>query len=169
MLSTPVGGVAYAWSDQGLHRLAFIGSAPLQEAQTFLNLPPQPLSVQGDQSIKRAIQIYFQGDDGPMSEVPLILEGTEFQQLVWNTARKIPFGQTRFYGDVAAHLNRFNGARAVGMALNKNPIPLFVPCHRIISKNGALSGYVGGLERKRKLIAHESIPDVAEQTALPWL
>ena len=166
--STPVGGVAYAWSDQGLHRLAFVGDAPLREAQTFLNLSPQPLSLQGDQAIKDAVFHYFKGDPKALSEIPLVLEGSEFQMLVWRTACEIPFGQTRYYGDISARLNRFNGARAVGMALNKNPIPLFVPCHRIISKTGALSGYVGGLQRKRKLIAHESKSDVAEQTALPW-
>lgn len=82
--------------------------------------------------------------------------GTEFQILVWQEMLKIPYGQTITYGEIAAKIGKPKAARAVGMACNKNPINIIVPCHRVIGGNGKLTGYAGGLVKKQWLLAHES-------------
>ena len=93
---------------------------------------------------------------------PVEPEGTEFQQAVWEALRDIPYGQTRTYGQLAAavgkSLARSTSARAIGTALGKNPILIVVPCHRVVGADGTLTGYAGGLERKRALLALENAP-----------
>ena len=81
--------------------------------------------------------------------------GTEFQRDVWAALRTIPAGQTRTYGELAKQINRPAAVRAVGMTNGANPIGIVVPCHRVIGANGTLTGYAGGLERKRWLLEHE--------------
>lgn len=88
-------------------------------------------------------------------EVPLAPAGTPFQQEVWGALRAIPYGQTRGYGELAASVGRPGAARAVGLANGRNPISVIVPCHRVIGVSGALTGYGGGVERKRWLLDHE--------------
>ncbi|MFN0007504.1 MAG: methylated-DNA--[protein]-cysteine S-methyltransferase [Planctomycetota bacterium] len=87
-------------------------------------------------------------------DVHLDLRGTAFQRAVWDADRKIPYGQTRTYGDVARAIGRPSAARGVGGANGKNPVPLFVPCHRIVAKDG-IGGFTGGLRHKRKLLELE--------------
>ncbi|HEY7849281.1 MAG TPA: methylated-DNA--[protein]-cysteine S-methyltransferase, partial [Ktedonobacterales bacterium] len=82
--------------------------------------------------------------------------GTDWQKLVWRELTRIPFGETRSYGELAAHLGRPRAARAVGRANATNPLPLIVPCHRLIGANGALTGFGGGLDLKARLLAHEA-------------
>lgn len=89
-------------------------------------------------------------------DLPLAPEGTEFQQAVWNELQKIPFGETRSYGEVAKNIERPKASRAVGMANNRNPIPIFIPCHRVIGANGKLVGYAGGLDVKDRLLKLET-------------
>ncbi|MGB3212155.1 MAG: methylated-DNA--[protein]-cysteine S-methyltransferase [Desulforhopalus sp.] len=84
-------------------------------------------------------------------------KGTAFQQSVWRELRKIPFGQTACYGEIAARLGNKNASRAVGMANGKNPIPIIVPCHRVIGKDGSLTGFGGGLDVKKQLLTLENI------------
>jgi methylated-DNA-[protein]-cysteine S-methyltransferase len=84
-------------------------------------------------------------------------EGTDFEKKVWDFVRTIPYGKTMSYEEVAAGIGEPSGERSVGMALNHNPIPLFIPCHRVIGKNGLLVGYIGGLELKKKLLSLEKV------------
>ena len=89
--------------------------------------------------------------------VPLAPAGTPFQRLVWDALREIPYGTTATYGEIAARIGRPGAARAVGSANHHNPLSIFVPCHRVLGANGALTGYAGGLEAKRKLLAIEGV------------
>ena len=98
---------------------------------------------------------YFKGRRQKF-DVPLLLEGTDFQKTVWRQLQKIPFGQTASYGDVACAIDRPKAYRAVGNANNKNPVPLIIPCHRVIGSDGKLVGFGGGIWRKRWLLDHES-------------
>ena len=95
--------------------------------------------------------------DGKRTEfnIPIIPEGTEFQKQVWQALLKIPFGFTTSYGALAKQLQKPGGARAVGAALNKNPLSIIVPCHRVIGADGSLTGFAGGLRRKHWLLSHE--------------
>lgn len=88
-------------------------------------------------------------------DVELRLLGTEFQRRVWAALRTIPYGQTRSYGEVAAQIGSPGASRAVGLANGRNPISIIVPCHRVIGSTGGLTGYGGGLDRKRDLLALE--------------
>ena len=88
-------------------------------------------------------------------DIPLKLEGTEFQKAVWHALMKIPYGKTVSYLDIARAAGNPKAARAVGMANNKNKIPIVIPCHRVIGTNGSLTGYAGGLEIKKKLLELE--------------
>jgi methylated-DNA-[protein]-cysteine S-methyltransferase len=85
-------------------------------------------------------------------DLPLNLRGTTFQIDVWQALRAIPYGQTKTYGQIAAEIGRPKACRAVGMANNKNPLPIFIPCHRVIGADGSLTGYGGGLTIKQKLL-----------------
>ena len=84
-------------------------------------------------------------------------EGTSFQQRVWRTLRSLPYGRTTTYGRVARRIRRPSAARAVGLANGRNPIPIIVPCHRVIGADGSLTGYGGGLDRKAWLLQHEGV------------
>ena len=88
-------------------------------------------------------------------DLPMVLNGTPFQRTVWEALREIPYGQTVSYGELARRIGRPAASRAVGSANGKNPIGVIVPCHRVIGSTGGLTGYGGGLERKRHLLAHE--------------
>lgn len=88
-------------------------------------------------------------------DLPLALKGSEFQQKVWETIREIPFGKTRTYKEIAIKIGKPSAVRAVANAIAKNPILIIIPCHRIIGSNRSLTGYSGGIERKRSLLKHE--------------
>ena len=100
------------------------------------------------------LQEYFDGKRTHFT-FPLRLDGTDFQKAVWQELLRIPYGQTRTYSQIAAAIGNPNAARAVGQAVNRNPIWIAVPCHRVIGKSQALTGYAGGLELKQKLLALE--------------
>ncbi|RUS43298.1 methylated-DNA--[protein]-cysteine S-methyltransferase [Cohnella sp. AR92] len=87
--------------------------------------------------------------------VPIAFHGTPFQEAVWHALRDIPYGQTKSYSDIAQHIKKPAAVRAVGAAIGANPILITVPCHRVIGKNGALTGYRGGMEMKTKLLQLE--------------
>ncbi|CUX70694.1 Methylated-DNA--protein-cysteine methyltransferase [Clostridium sp. C105KSO15] len=90
-------------------------------------------------------------------DLPLKPEGTEFQKKVWNALLLIPYGETKSYKDIAVLIDNPKGCRAVGMANNRNPIPIIIPCHRVIGANGSLIGYGGGLDIKVKLLELERL------------
>ena len=99
---------------------------------------------------------YFDGQRKVFT-IPLLPEGSNFQKLVWSALQNIPFGSTWSYFDVAKKIDNINSVRAVGNANGKNPIPILIPCHRVIQKNGSIGGYSGGIEIKRWLLKHEGI------------
>lgn len=102
-----------------------------------------------------AMQAYFAGDIGAIGDLPVATGGTDFQRQVWAALRDIPPGQTCSYRDLAVRIGRPRAVRAVGMANGANPISIVVPCHRVIGSDGSLTGYGGGLPRKRWLLEHE--------------
>lgn len=97
---------------------------------------------------------YFSGERTVFT-VPLALKGTDFQKRIWQELLKIPYGETRTYGQIAASAGNPKASRAVGMANHKNPIMILIPCHRVIGSNGKLTGYAGGLEKKEFLLELE--------------
>ena len=106
---------------------------------------------------KTAVQLgeYFEGKLKKF-DIPLVLQGTGFQVKVWKALLKVPYGKTCSYGELAAKTGNPKASRAVGMANNRNPLVIIVPCHRVIGSNGSLTGYDGGLELKQKLLELES-------------
>ncbi|MFJ8941939.1 methylated-DNA--[protein]-cysteine S-methyltransferase [Streptomyces sp. NPDC102395] len=101
------------------------------------------------------LEAYFAGGLKEFT-LPLRLDGTPFQRGVWAELRKIPYGETRTYGDLAHALGAPTASRAVGLANGRNPVGIIVPCHRVVGADGSLTGYGGGLDRKRRLLSFES-------------
>jgi methylated-DNA-[protein]-cysteine S-methyltransferase len=107
--------------------------------------------------IKKAAEQLNEYFDGKLKvfDLPLVLHGTDFQVKVWKALQKIPYGKTSSYGEIAAIIGNPKASRAVGMANNRNPISIIVPCHRVIGHNGSLTGYAGGLKLKQQLLELE--------------
>jgi methylated-DNA-[protein]-cysteine S-methyltransferase len=114
--------------------------------------------------IRTAFERYFAGDRSALKDVPWTTGGTAFQQKVWHALATIPVGETWSYAQLAAAIGSPKAVRAVGLANGANPIPIVVPCHRVIGANGSLTGFGGGLDRKRWLLRHEgaAFNDAAE-------
>jgi len=110
-----------------------------------------PLAVRGP------LEAYFDGELGAIEPVVVETGGTEFQRSVWAALRGIPAGETLSYGALAAKIARPTAVRAVGLANGANPVGVVVPCHRVIGANASLTGYAGGVERKRWLLSHEGV------------
>jgi methylated-DNA-[protein]-cysteine S-methyltransferase len=106
--------------------------------------------------LSEVLRRYFAGDVAAIDHLPVAAVGTPFQREVWQALRAIPAGTTCSYGELAKRIGRPRAVRAVGMANGSNPIGIVVPCHRVIGANGLLTGYGGGMERKRWLLDHES-------------
>lgn len=104
----------------------------------------------------KQLKEYFEGNRVKF-DLPLDARGTEFQKKVWNELLSIPYGETKSYKDIAVAIGNEKACRAIGMANNKNPIPIIIPCHRVIGSNGKLVGYAGGLNVKEKLLNIEKI------------
>jgi methylated-DNA-[protein]-cysteine S-methyltransferase len=121
-------------------------------------------------NIVAALQAYFAGDCHAIDSIEAEARGTPFQQSVWQALRRIPSGTTCSYRDLAIAIGRPQAVRAVGAANGANPICIVVPCHRVIGANGDLTGYGGGLERKRWLLRHEKVPERfgEDQSNLPF-
>ena len=102
----------------------------------------------------RQLEEYFSGSRREF-DIPMDMGGTDFQKKCWQALMEIPYGETRSYSDIAMQVGSPKGVRAVGMANHVNPIPIIVPCHRVVGKNGSLTGYAGGLDMKTWLIEHE--------------
>ncbi len=107
------------------------------------------------ESIRTALEAYFDGKFSALIDLPTGSGGTAFQKQVWSQLRKIPVGETVSYGQLATALGRPGASRAVGLANGANPVAIVVPCHRVIGANGALTGFGGGLPRKQWLLEHE--------------
>ncbi|MCA9566767.1 MAG: methylated-DNA--[protein]-cysteine S-methyltransferase [Myxococcales bacterium] len=137
VVPTPVGPLTVT-GGEAVHTACFVDGTPTGG---------DPLGV------REALEAWMAGDDTLARRVPLDLEGTLFQKRVWEAVRAVPWGRTASYGAIADALGSV--ARAVGGANGANPAALFVPCHRVIGGDGSLTGYAGGIERKRWLLDHE--------------
>ena len=113
-----------------------------------------------------ALAAYFSGDLAAIDALPVATAGTEFQRAVWAALREIPCGTTISYAELARRIGRPSAVRAVGLANGANPVGVVVPCHRVVGSNGTLTGYGGGLDRKRWLLAHEGA--LREGRSLPF-
>jgi methylated-DNA-[protein]-cysteine S-methyltransferase len=117
-----------------------------------------PSGVVADESGKsegvKQLSEYFEGKRTRF-ELPLDIDGTPFQKSVWTELLRIPYGETRSYGDIAKALGKPAAARAVGMANHNNPVAIVIPCHRVVGQNGSLTGYAGGLHLKEQLLSIE--------------
>jgi methylated-DNA-[protein]-cysteine S-methyltransferase len=111
--------------------------------------------VRNPSGLTDAMKSYFAGELGSIDELPVRTAGTSFQREVWHALRQIPCGTTVSYGKLAERIGRPQAVRAVGLANGANPIGVVVPCHRVIGSDGSLTGYGGGIERKRWLLQHE--------------
>ena len=129
-----------------INRLPFL-KGELSAKQTEGDNTASPLLCEAIAQLNQ----YFSGERKDFN-LPLSLNGTEFQKKVWNALQKIPYGETDTYGGIAAKIGSPKASRAVGMSNNKNPIMIIVPCHRVIGANGSLTGYAGGLEMKKYLL-----------------
>lgn len=104
---------------------------------------------------KKQLDEYFKGNRENFN-IPMYLEGTDFQKSVWKALQDIPYGETKSYSEIAEYINNPKACRAVGLANNKNPISIIIPCHRVIGKSGKLVGYGGGLHIKERLLELET-------------
>lgn len=117
------------------------------------------LEPAGSQShLTVALRNYFAGELEAIDQLPVRTAGTLFQRSVWSALREIPRGSTESYSKLAQRIGRPNAVRAVGLANGSNPIGIVVPCHRVIGADGSLTGYGGGMDRKRWLLRHEQVP-----------
>ncbi|MER7951449.1 methylated-DNA--[protein]-cysteine S-methyltransferase [Streptomyces sp. NPDC096079] len=144
--------------DGVLSRVHMTGQRHRPPEETFGDPDPRPF----DEAI-RQLDAYFAGELTAF-DLPLNLIGTPFQLRVWEQLLRIPYGETRTYGELAEELGNPGASRAVGLANGKNPVSIIVPCHRVIGAGGGLTGYGGGLDRKQRLLAFES--GTAEPAAL---
>jgi methylated-DNA-[protein]-cysteine S-methyltransferase len=138
---TPIGPLELLTADGKLLALGF-GSTGMEG----------PL---GKSEAAERVRAYFAGDVHALEAIEVAPEGTPFQQRVWALLRTIPVGETRSYGEVARAIGHPSAVRAVARANAQNPVALVIPCHRVIGSDGKLTGYAGGLPRKRWLLAHE--------------
>ncbi|WP_049516214.1 methylated-DNA--[protein]-cysteine S-methyltransferase [Streptococcus parasanguinis] len=148
---SPMGLLSIIVSKEGLVELDFYD--PKEDA-------PDPFGALEQfhpyhEKVKEWLDHYFAGDPIPIS-FPLAPKGTAFQERVWQLLREIPYGETKTYGQLAQDLS-CGSAQAVGQAVGRNPLTILVPCHRVMGKNGELTGYASGLDHKRWLLQHEGI------------
>jgi O-6-methylguanine DNA methyltransferase len=160
--AAPIGPLFIAASSRGLLALEFDARLPGQQS-----IRPNPRDLRGEQKEYKfeesagemqpyipELKEYFGGQRRQFT-FPLDLRGTDFQLSCWRALLAIPYGETRSYAEIARAVGKPNAFRAVGMANNRNPIAIVVPCHRVIASNGSLCGYGGGLDVKRKLLELE--------------
>ena len=153
-IESPVGTLHLASNGSALTSLVIVGSvSPLDTEHTCSVSPDRVLTLAGKQ-----LRQYFSGKR-TVFDVPLAYGGTEFQQEVWGTLAKVPFGQTYSYGELGAHAGYPGSARAVGGCVGRNPIAIIVPCHRVLGSDHKVTGFSGGngISTKEWLLEHEGI------------
>ena len=154
-MNTRLGKIHAAARDNALVGLWFIGQKYFPAgSDEWQNKPDHPVFV----TLKTWLEDYFAGKK-PKIKIPLSPKGTDFQQAVWKQLLKIPYGKTTSYGAIAVNLagGSKGSAQAVGGAVGHNPISLLIPCHRVMGADGSLTGYAGGLDKKRALLELEGI------------
>jgi methylated-DNA-[protein]-cysteine S-methyltransferase len=166
-IATPIGPLTFAWNAQGLLVADF--SDKTDDAEEYISrkgLGTLRPSQTKSSSYETALEKYFSGDLRALGAVKVAPVGTDFSLQVWQELCRIPPGSTKTYGEVAARLDRPKASRAVGMACNRNPIAVVVPCHRVVGQSGSLTGYAGGLHLKEWLLTHEGIETKPNQYRL---
>lgn len=164
-IESPVGPLFLGGSAVGIHRLVFLepDESTLRTVYTLagsvaaLERDAGEVARRDEDAAAPAVaqlREYFEGSRTEF-DLPLAPRGTAFQLQVWDALTRIPAGETRSYGQVAAEVGMPSASRAVGMANGRNPIAIVVPCHRVVGADGTLTGYGGGLDRKRWLLEHE--------------
>ncbi len=152
-IPSPLGEVLLAASDHGLAGVWFVHQqAHMPDSSHWLLAPHHPaLNATAQQ-----LNAYFAGTRNTFELAVAPAWGTAFQRSVWQALQRIPYGQTRTYGEIARPIGNPQAVRAVGAAIGQNPHTIVVPCHRVVGAKGALTGFAGGLERKQFLLAHEA-------------
>ncbi|HET6655290.1 MAG TPA: methylated-DNA--[protein]-cysteine S-methyltransferase [Gammaproteobacteria bacterium] len=149
-MNSPVGKLLLAGDNEGLKLVSFETGRHVQQPQADWRQDEGPL-----RPAMRQLDEYFAGERRDF-DLPLQPQGTAFQQSVWRALCDIPYGETESYGTLAKRIGKPKAVRAVGASNGLNPLPIVIPCHRVIGANGSLTGYGGGLEIKQKLLALES-------------
>ena len=152
-VATPLGNLLLARTAQGLAGVWFEGQ---KHHPGPLSAPESPNDALLQQAADQ-LRAYFAGESEAF-DLPLDLHGTPFQRAVWQTLLEIAPSRTRSYGEIAKELGAASAVRAVGGAVGRNPVSVIVPCHRVVGSNGSLTGYAGGVDRKRALLALENAP-----------
>ena len=150
-IETPIGKLLLAASERGLRYIYFRGAKPAARKDELWIESPETLQPYADQLLA-----YFRGELREFT-CTLDLVGTEFQKKCWSALLRIPYGKTCSYADIAREVGSPRGFRAVGRANHDNPIPIIVPCHRVITSSGTLGGYGGGLNVKEQLLRLENV------------
>ncbi|GGZ15704.1 methylated-DNA--[protein]-cysteine S-methyltransferase [Streptomyces nitrosporeus] len=159
VVDSPYGPLTLVASDGVLAGLYMTGQRHRPDEETFGEEDPRPFG-----ETARQLDAYFAGELTEF-DLPLHLDGTPFQRAVWAELLRIPYGETRSYGELARTLGSPGASRAVGLANGRNPVGIIVPCHRVLGASGGLTGYGGGLDRKQRLLAFER----GEEDAVPAL
>jgi methylated-DNA-[protein]-cysteine S-methyltransferase len=150
-VATPLGPLRLVRTAHGLAGAWFDGQKHHPGPIDLPERPEDALFVRA----ARQLRAYF-GDGDAAFDLPFDLHGTPFQQRVWRALSRIPAGETRSYAGVAAEIGTPQAVRAVGAAVGRNPLSVLVPCHRVVGSDGSLTGYAGGIDRKRRLLALEA-------------
>ncbi len=164
LIPTPIGDVLTMCSEKGLRGCWFIGQShfPKQSLEQCSQDPT--IGKRFHQAVKLQLENYFKNQIDKFNiELDLNNLGTSFQKDVWLALLNVPFGHTVSYSDIARTISRPNATRAVGAAIGKNPISVIIPCHRVIGSNGDLTGYAGGIERKKYLLGLEKLRHTTPQ------
>jgi methylated-DNA-[protein]-cysteine S-methyltransferase len=149
-IESPVGGLLLAGSDAGLKLVSFSAGKRSQSVDGHWLEDHSAFT-----EVVKQLTAYFAGERKEF-DLPLVLEGTEFQKRVWTALQNIPYGETVSYKALAERIGSPRAVRAVGAANGANPIPIIIPCHRVIGNDGSLTGFGGGLPVKKKLLELES-------------
>ncbi|MDP1914147.1 methylated-DNA--[protein]-cysteine S-methyltransferase [Brevundimonas sp.] len=158
-VATPVGEVLLVTDGQGAVRALDFADYEPRMTRLLARHAPGAVVVEGraPEAVRRAVEAWFGGDLTALDGLTVKTGGTAFQRTVWAALRAIPAGETRSYGQLAAAIGSPRAVRAAALANGQNPVAVIVPCHRVIGANGTLTGYAGGLERKRWLLRHEGV------------
>lgn len=155
--NSPIGTLHLASSDQGVVCISLSGKEDLlKDLERRVSDMEFEENDSKNEKLIRQLKEYFSGTRKDF-DLPLHQIGTEFHKLVWRQLCQVPYGQTASYKEIAERIGRPKAMRAVGQANHRNPIPIIIPCHRIIGANGHLVGFGGGLDKKRFLLTHEGV------------
>ncbi len=153
--NSPIGALSLLFDTNGVIYALHFGESRFDLPKSLIGKEIELVQSQLIPIIKNALDEYFKGSKNAFDDLQLIYEGTAFQKASWDELRKIPYGETSSYQEQCTRANSPKALRAVGQANNKNPIAIIIPCHRVIGKNGAMTGFGGGIDTKVKLLELE--------------